>query len=328
LLVQRWPEAASRLLTGTGLTPDALVRQGVITVLQQLQVLRNAREVADDNSWALEFGRQLNINSHGPLGFASMSAPTLGEGIETLVAFARIRAPYINLDVVELDRQLLLRFDTKSYPLADLEIPLIEVLQQIALSYVRAVLGEGNTDASLHFSYSARGYATRYKEALGTRCEFGSRFTGLALPARLKALPCPLHDEKVYRSSLSRCREALAGVLDEGDVVARVTHWLAGHFEQIATNRKFTSLPRLEQLADAWGVTTRTVIRQLAAKGARFSDLREAQQLDMARRMLDDAGYKVSEVGYLLGYGDPANFGRAFKRLTQCSPSEYRRRTR
>ena len=44
--------------------------------------------------------------------------------------------------------------------------------------------------------------------------------------------------------------------------------------------------------------------------------------------MLDDAGYTVSEVGYLLGYGDPANFGRAFKRLTGQSPSEYRRRTR
>ena len=77
------------------------------------------------------------------------------------------------------------------------------------------------------------------------------------------------------------------------DVVARANHWLAAHFEQIATHRKFTSLPRLEQLADAWGVTARTVIRQLAAHDARFGELRAAQQLEMARRMLDDAGYTV-----------------------------------
>lgn len=328
LLVQRWPGNAARLLEGTGLTSDALVRQGVITVLQQMQVLRNARQLAANENWALEFGRQLNINSHGPLGFASMSAPTLGEGLETLVAFARTRAPYIDLEVVEQDRQLILRFDTKRYPLGDLEIPVIEILQQVGVSYTRAVLGEGNADAALHFAYSARFHAARYRLALGTPCEFGARFSGLVLPAALKALPCPLHDEKVYRSSLSRCREALAGILTERDVVARATHWLAGHFEQIATNRKLASLPRLEQLADAWGVTTRTVIRQLAERGANFSDLRESQQLEMAFRMLDDAGYTVSEVGYMLGYGDAANFGRAFKRLTGQSPSAYRRRTR
>ena len=75
-------------------------------------------------------------------------------------------------------------------------------------------------------------------------------------------------------------------------------------------------------------MTTRTVIRRLAERGARFGELRAAQQLEMARRMLDDAGYTVSEIGYLLGYGDPANFGRAFKRLTGQSPSAYRRRAR
>ncbi len=328
LLLQRWPTAQGRLLAGTELTPESLVHHGAITVSQQLQVLRNARVLAGREDWALEFGRRLNINSHGPLGFAAISAATLGEGIETLGAFARIRSPYIEHSAVEEDRRLVLRFDTSRYPLGDLEVPLVEILQQIALSYVRAVLGEDNSDATLCFAYAARGHASLYRETFNTRCEFSAGFNGIALPAALKALPCPLHDEKIFRSSVSRCREALAGVLAEDDVVARTSHWLAAHFEHISTNRKFTSLPRLEQMADAWGVTTRTVIRRLADNGVRFGELRAAQQLEMARRMLDDARYTVSDVGYLLGYGDPANFGRAFRRLTGQSPSEYRRRAR
>jgi AraC-like DNA-binding protein len=44
--------------------------------------------------------------------------------------------------------------------------------------------------------------------------------------------------------------------------------------------------------------------------------------------MLDDASYTVNEIGYRLGYGDAANFGRAFKRLTGQSPGQYRRRAR
>lgn len=328
LLLQRWPTAADRLLAETGLSPELLVRHGVITVSQQLQVFRNARALAARDDWALEFGRQLNINSHGPLGFAAISAPTLGEGVETLAAFARIRSPYVEFSAFERERQLILSFDTACYPLGDLEVAVIEILAQVALSYTRAVLGEGNSDATLYFSYAARGHASRYRSALRSRCEFAAGFNGIALPVAFKALPCPLHDEKIYRSSLSRCREALAGILPEGDVVARATHWLAAHFEQIATHRKFTSQPQLEQLAQDWGVTPRTVIRRLAEHGARFSELRAAQQLEMARHMLDDAGYTVSEIGYLLGYGDPANFGRAFKRLTGHSPGEYRRRTR
>jgi AraC-like DNA-binding protein len=328
LLLQRRPAAADRLLAGTDLSPAELVRQGTITVAQQLRVLRNARALAARADWALDFGRRLDINSHGPLGFASISAPTLGEGIDTLAAFARIRAPYIHVAVAEDERRLMLRYDTGQYPLDDLEIPLTEVLQRVAVSYVRAVLGEDNADATLCFAYAARGNASRYRAAFGHRCEFGAGFSGIALPAALKALPCPLHDERIYRSSLSRCREALVAVLGTEDVVARATHWLAAHFEQIATNRRLTSLPRLEQLADAWGVTPRTIIRQLAAHGARFGELRARQQQDMACRMLDDASYTISEVGYLLGYGDPANFGRAFRRLVGQSPGDYRRRTR
>lgn len=328
LMLQRRPAAATRLLAGTALTPEALVRQGSITVAEQLTVFRNARGLTARPDWALDFGRQLNINSHGPLGFASVSAPTLGEGISTLAAFARVRAPYLDFRVVEQERQYVLEFVTTGYPLDDLEGAFVEILQQVARSYTHAVLGEDNADVVHYFACPAHGHARRYRSAIGPRCAFGAGFNGIAVPTALLALPCPLHDEKIYRSSLSRCREALAAVLAEGDVVARATHWLAAHFEQIATQRRYTSLPRLEQLAADWGVTPRTAIRRLAEHGARFGELREAQQLEMARRLLDDAGYSVSEVGLLLGYGDPANFGRAFKRMTGQSPGEYRRRTR
>ena len=328
LLLQRRPAAAARLLAGTSLTPEALVRQGSITVAEQLRIFRNARALAGRDDWALEFGRQLNINSHGPLGFASVSAPTLGEGLSTLAAFVRIPGPYLELRIAEQDRQYVLEFIASGYPLEDLEVPFIEILQQIARSYTTAVLGEDNNDVVHYFACAAHGHARRYRSAIGPRCEFGAGFDGIAVPTALLALPCPLHDEKIYRSSLSRCREALAAVLAEGDVVARATNWLAAHFEQIATQRRYSSLPRLEQLATDWGVTPRTVIRRLGEHGVRFGELREAQQLSMARRLLDDAGYTVSEVGLLLGYGDAANFGRAFKRMTGQSPGEYRRRSR
>lgn len=49
--------------------------------------------LANRADWALAFGQQLNINSHGPLGFGALSAPTLRDGLDMLGHFARIRAP-------------------------------------------------------------------------------------------------------------------------------------------------------------------------------------------------------------------------------------------
>lgn len=328
LLLQRWPDDADALFAGTGLNAAHLRQQETISVAEQLQVLRNARQLFANPNWALEFGRQLSINSHGPLGFAAISAPTLAAGIEVLSRFARIRAPYLAVELAVAGSQLQIRYDVRRHPLGDLEAALVEILQQVLLSYLRVVLGEEYGDLCLCFTCAAHGHASRYRNAFAVECRYAAPFNGLCLPAALRAVPSPLHDESVYRSSLARCRQALDGILGVHDAVLRATHWLAAHFEQIAVDDKAARLPQLEQLARAWGVTSRTVIRQLAAQGARFAELRSAQQLDRARCMLDDARYTVTEVGYRLGYGDPANFRRAFRRLTGVSPSDYRRRTR
>jgi AraC-like DNA-binding protein len=326
MLLRRWQRHAKELLKSTGLDAHTLLQQTTVSVRQQLQILRNARRLADTRDWALEFGRELNINSHGPLGFAAVSAKTLSEGLDVFGQFVRIRAPYINASTSSSERNLILRFDVDFQALDDLEIPMAEILLQVASAYVIAVLGEDVSSMALCFRHGARGYASRYARYFKGTCEFNADFNGVVLPASFRMIECPLHDESAYRSSILRCREALETVLAPDDVVARTNHWLAKHFDRIATNHSAISLPRLEQLATELCVTPRTLIRQLGNKGTCFSDLRTTQQLGMAQRMLDDARYSASEIGTLLGYDNPANFARAFRRLSGMAPGEFRRR--
>jgi AraC-like DNA-binding protein len=202
---------------------------------------------------------------------------------------------------------------------------LIEIELQVAASFAEAVLGESAVDTLLWISQPPPSHAARYAEFFRARFEFNAAFNGILLPASLQALPCPLHDEKTYHASLARCREALDAVLNPDDVAARSSHWIAVHFDQIAARGQSVNQPRLEQLAAALHRSPRTLIRQLADRGTSFTELREAQQLAIARRYLADARYSVSEIGALLGYGDAANFGRAFRRITGVSPGQYRR---
>jgi AraC-like DNA-binding protein len=325
LLLRRWPSEADALLAGTGLAAVTVSHAPHITGAQQLQVLRNAAQLSGRPDWALDFGRQLNIHSHGPLGFAAVSAPTLGEGLDVLAEFARIRSPYVNVESLRTDQHLVLKFDTGLYPLEPHELSLIEILLKVATSFSDAVLGGNAVDSQLWIAQPPPPHAALYTQYFHARVEFNAAFSGILLPASLKALPCPLHDERTYHASLARCREALDAVLSPDDVVARATHWMAAHFDQIAARGHSVSQPRLEQLAGALHMSPRTLIRQLTDHGTSFTELREAQQLAIAQRLLADARYSVNEVGGLIGYGDAANFGRAFRRVTGVSPGQYRR---
>ncbi len=325
LLLQRWPAAAQPLLRDTGLNADDLPGRPSITVDQQIQVFRNARALAGRPDWALDFGQQLNINSHGPLGFAALSAPNLGEGLDVFGRFARIRAPYVLLSAHETDEHIALSIDTRIYPLADMTLPVLEIVLQVARSYIDAVIGVDAVDVQLHLRQSPPSYADRYPDYFRMPCQFNAEYDGISLPAALKALPCPLHDENTYRASVLRCREALDGVLSPDDVAARASHWLAAYFEHLASGESSATQPQLTELARALCVSPRTLIRQLADRDTSFSELRNTQQLETACKLLADARYTAGEIGLRLGYGDAANFGRAFRRMTGMSPGQYRR---
>lgn len=328
VLLQRLAGAEERLLSGTGLTAATHSFPSEITVVQQLQVFRNAMSIAHRADWALEFGRLLNISSHGPLGFAALSAPTLGEGLRVLARFARIRAPYLNFRVRETVDQLILELLPDIYPLGDLEIPLIEIIYQIACSYAEAVLADRIAEASVIIGFPLLTDRQHYAAGFRASCVFDAGISGFAIPLALGQLQCPLQDDKTYRTSLQRCTEALDTLLAPADIVLRAEHWLAGQFERLTTDAGVPSLPSLEQLADAVALSPRTLIRRLAERGTTFRELRDAQQRQLAERLLADASYTVQEVGWLLGYPDAANFGRAFRRLFGVSPGQYRRRKR
>ena len=325
ILLQRWPEHAAALLRDADLTGQILARTPTITVAQQLQIFTNAMHIDTRTNWALDLGEHLDISSHGPIGFAALSAPTLGEGLEVLAHFARIRAPYMKYQRREIDQRIVLQVDA-ACPLGELEKPLIEIVLHIFQSFIEVVLGHRVSESIVMLQGPPPAHAALYANYFHAPCTFNSPINAFTLPADLCALPSLLYDERSYRIALIRCREALDALLRPDDMSTRVRHLLASHFDQIAAGALTLTLPRQEDLAKTLCVSKRTLIRQLATQGSSFRELVSDQQRDAACKLLSQARYSVSEIGTLLGYGDAANFGRAFSRMTGMSPGQYRRK--
>ena len=325
ILLQRWPEHAEALLHDSALTAPMLAQTQTITVAQQLQIFNNAMHLDTRANWALDFGEHLDISSHGPLGFAALSAPTLGDGLDVLAQFARTRAPYIKYQRREIDQRIALQVEA-ACPLGELERPLIEIILYVFQSFVEVVLGQRVSESIVTLQGPPPAHVALYANYFHAPCIFNSSSNAFALPAGLCALPSLLYDERSYRIALIRCREALDALLRRDDMSTRVRHLLASHYDQISAGGLTLTLPRQEDMAKTLCVSKRTLIRQLASQGTSFRQLVSDQQRDTACKLLTQARYSVSEIGTLLGYGDAANFGRAFSRMTGMSPGQYRRK--
>ena len=77
-------------------------------------------------------------------------------------------------------------------------------------------------------------------------------------------------------------------------------------------------------VAESLGMSARTLQRVLAGDGMRFSDVLAETRMRRAAAWLNDSDKRIMEIALELGYTDPANFTRAFRRHTGVPPEAFR----
>jgi AraC-like DNA-binding protein len=98
----------------------------------------------------------------------------------------------------------------------------------------------------------------------------------------------------------------------------------AGRVREALSEGLLTGATGELEIAGQIGITKRTLRRRLADCGLSFRQLRHDLLRSCAEQMLRDDRLPVAEVSYLLGYAEPSNFHRAFRRWTGFSPGEWR----
>jgi AraC-like DNA-binding protein len=80
----------------------------------------------------------------------------------------------------------------------------------------------------------------------------------------------------------------------------------------------------LARLAQASGLTPRTLQRRLAAQGQHFSGLLAQARLNHSAQQLAAGATSLAEVGYLSGFADQPHFTRQFRAHTGLTPAQFR----
>ncbi|MGY3620077.1 helix-turn-helix transcriptional regulator [Bradyrhizobium sp. USDA 10063] len=86
--------------------------------------------------------------------------------------------------------------------------------------------------------------------------------------------------------------------------------------------------PAIDQAAEMVGLSVRSLQRKLSLVGLTYSGLLEQVRFNNAMKLLSDMENKIIDVAFSSGYADPAHFTRAFRRISGCTPREFRERWR
>ena len=154
------------------------------------------------------------------------------------------------------------------------------------------------------------------EQVLGCPIRVQSQWLGFALSREAWELPLRRQDP-VLHSILYRNAEELAARLPETDsVVAELRRLLITRMARGDSDIQF--------VARSMATSVRSLQRRLAAAGTSYQKILDSTRREAAGRHVSNCALSISEVGYLLGYSEPAAFHRAFKRWYGLTPYEFR----
>jgi two-component system, response regulator YesN len=114
-------------------------------------------------------------------------------------------------------------------------------------------------------------------------------------------------------------RDAGQGPSDTEDKIERVRVFLERNCFKKVT---------LSDAAGAVGLSTKYLSRIFKdSTGKGFSEYRLQIQVEKAKELLADTSYNVCEISDRLGYQNPESFIRQFKKLSGCTPTEFRKQS-
>lgn len=82
--------------------------------------------------------------------------------------------------------------------------------------------------------------------------------------------------------------------------------------------------PNQESIAKSLHVSLRSLQRRLKDEDTNYKTLLETTRHELAVHYIQYSERTIGEITYLLGFSEPSNFTRAFKRWTGKSPADYR----
>ena len=308
------PRAAHRSI---GLDPDGSMdvneRVGAEAYYDLLE--RIARQMQRGYELPLRVGPLMRPDDYGALGLAWKSAPTVGDSLDRVARYCRVWTDNMTYELQTRDDGIdfvLHRFGERRLGMRLSN----EATVSSAVSLVRQTASKGFRPRAVHLRHKAPDTTAAHEQYFGCPVRFGAPMDAISISAEALAHPNHLADDGISRFLVSHLEQEVQDLGDAGSIEALTRRAISQSLSD--------GIPRKGIVAKRLAMSERTLQRRLAEQGLAFKQLVEATQADLAKNLLRQSAYTLTEVAFLTGFSAKSAFNRAFKRWTGSTPTAYR----
>ncbi|MFT6115945.1 MAG: AraC-like DNA-binding protein [Candidatus Pseudothioglobus sp.] len=314
-----------QLLTDYGITeqqlhqhaaPDmaTLVDAGQVDATRFNAMFNSALVLSGDQQFGLRLGALINLPSQGIFGYALMSCATVGDALKLLVRYSQVISPGLRLEMLPMPNSAELLMRATGLP-RQLARCYGEMMFASVLNSGVILVGEQTGNVRVELDYKPSANKKLYTEVLGPDVQFGAGRNALCFDAASLAAKISTANPIAGDIFRRECDRLFALDGDRGSVSERVQQVL------IESGANF---PTCAEMAGRLHMSESTLQRRLVKEGWRYQNVLDQVRYRLAQEYLLGTVLPVAEIGYLLGFGDVANFRRAFKRWAGVAPSQLR----
>lgn len=168
-----------------------------------------------------------------------------------------------------------------------------------------------------HAAPRDRALLREYEDFFNCPVQFGQPEAALVLAPEALRQPLSLADPELRR----RLEEHASLLLDKRSGGVALVEQVRG---AIRAALAAGQAPTREEIAEALGMSGRTLHRRLQDDGTSFRDLLDAIRLQLAQELLRESGLTVETVAQRLGFQESQSFIRWFRPLAGMTPGEFR----
>lgn len=315
MLLRQRGVPTQHLLEGIGLTWAELVNSGQdISFTRMRSLVLAALKCAGQPGLGMELGAEIPASAHGPVGYAALASRDVGQAVDVITRYGRLRGRAVDFRLVSQGREVGLQVH-ECFDFADVRVPILEAVLMLLVTLFEALLGRALEHAEYRLPYPAPPWHDRYLARLKGKVNFNAGCMEIRLPAAILDEPCLTSDAAVFSSAVRDCEATLARQSVVDDLPARIRLRLQGHEDRY---------PGCEEMAEQLHISTRTLIRRLKRAGTSYQALLDEVRKERAHWYLRHTGHPVEWIAERLGYIDTSNFSRTFRRWYGTSPKAYR----
>ena len=275
---------------------------------------RLAAETTGDPYIGLKVASFWHPSAAHALGYAWLASATLKDALERTVRYFRMMSDKeeLTLETSEEEYRLIIENPAVDFPTApeDQDASFAALIGLCRMCY-----GESFNPLRITMRRPKLPDPAPFAEHFRAPIQYSGNEDSICFDKVDAQTPLPTANAEVARANEKIIQEYLAR-FDRSSAAMQVRARLS---EQLSSGHATQN-----SVADALHMSLRTLQRRLNDEGTCYKHLLDETRRELAAHYMAESHRSINEITYLLGFSEPSNFSRAFKRWTGKSPSAYR----